>query len=130
MIQVVSAVIQREDGRFLICKRKLIDKLYPGLWEFPGGKVESGESKAEALRRELKEELYLEKVNINFAPVWEGENEMSPGNPYYITFFKVVNYEGVPAMLEHDGLLWETKDEILKRDDLINPLMKEVVKLL
>ncbi len=56
---VAAAIIWREDGRFLIAQRPL-DGLLGGLWEFPGGKCEPGESHAQALRREIQEELALE----------------------------------------------------------------------
>jgi len=54
-IRVVAAVIEKE-GRFLITQRRLTAVL-PGLWEFPNGKVEAGESDEEALRRELRERV-------------------------------------------------------------------------
>lgn len=57
-IRVVSAAIMR-DGRYLITQR-LEKAVLPLLWEFPGGKVEPGESDEEALRRELKERLGIE----------------------------------------------------------------------
>lgn len=59
MIEVVSAIIEREDGRVLIAQRPPGKKL-AGSWEFPGGKLEVGESRVDALRRELREELRLD----------------------------------------------------------------------
>lgn len=58
MIPVVAAIIRR-DGRILITQRPMNVHL-PGLWEFPGGKVQEGESFADALRREIREELDLD----------------------------------------------------------------------
>ena len=55
-IDVVCAVIVREDGLFLVAQRPP-DKRMGGLWEFPGGKVEPGEDPAAALRREIREEF-------------------------------------------------------------------------
>ncbi|NNF07372.1 MAG: NUDIX domain-containing protein, partial [Candidatus Eisenbacteria bacterium] len=57
--QKVVAALLVEGDRVLVSKR-LVDDHFPGLWEFPGGKVEAGESLAEALIRELKEELDLD----------------------------------------------------------------------
>lgn len=55
MVRVVAAVIRR-DGDVLLCRRRLTDR-HPGKWEFPGGKLEPGESIEQCLRRELREEL-------------------------------------------------------------------------
>ena len=58
-IEVVAAVLQRDDGSFLLAQRPE-GKVYAGYWEFPGGKVEPGESPSAALARELHEELGIE----------------------------------------------------------------------
>ncbi|MGA9625820.1 MAG: NUDIX domain-containing protein, partial [Bryobacteraceae bacterium] len=55
MVQVVAGVIERQ-GRCLICRRKR-EQSHPLKWEFPGGKVEPGETPEQALTRELEEEL-------------------------------------------------------------------------
>jgi len=55
-VVVAIALLQRE-GRCFLQRRSPAAKLFPGLWEFPGGKVEAGESAREALQRELEEEL-------------------------------------------------------------------------
>jgi len=56
LVEVVAALIRDEQGRYLITQRRK-DSHLAGLWEFPGGKREAGESLEEALRRELAEEL-------------------------------------------------------------------------
>lgn len=58
MGRVTAAIIER-DGRILIARRRAGDR-FGGLWEFPGGKIQSGESPEECLRRELREELGVE----------------------------------------------------------------------
>src|SRR5678816_2661152 len=58
-IEVAAAVIQRPDGAFLLAQRPP-GKVYAGYWEFPGGKAEPGEPAAQALSRELHEELGIE----------------------------------------------------------------------
>ena len=58
-VEVVAAVIERADGSFLLAQRPR-GKAYAGYWEFPGGKVEPGESAADAMRRELHEELGID----------------------------------------------------------------------
>lgn len=59
-VRVVAALIASEDGRRVLVQRRPPDKARPLLWEFPGGKVDPGESDAEALRREGREELGVE----------------------------------------------------------------------
>jgi 8-oxo-dGTP diphosphatase len=58
-IRVVGAMIEKDGGRYLITQRPPASSL-PLLWEFPGGRVEPGESDAEALARELREEMGIE----------------------------------------------------------------------
>jgi 8-oxo-dGTP diphosphatase len=59
-ITVVAAVIRNAHGHILIARRPDSHAVAGGLWEFPGGKVEAGESPEEALRREIKEEIGIE----------------------------------------------------------------------
>ena len=66
MIEVSAGIIRRPDGRVLICQRPL-GKHNAGLWEFPGGKVEAGESPEDCLRRELLEELALPVEALRYA---------------------------------------------------------------
>ncbi len=66
MITVVAALIQ-QNGRLLICQRRRSDSL-PLKWEFPGGKVRRGESPADALARELAEELGMEGSAVAIGP--------------------------------------------------------------
>ena len=69
MIEVVMAVLKK-DGKYLLAQRPL-EKHYGGLWEFPGGKVETGESPSEAIFREIKEELNIEVISIKELPAYE-----------------------------------------------------------
>ena len=59
MVEVAVAVIERADGAFLLAQRPA-GKVYAGWWEFPGGKVDEGESAVGALSRELHEELGID----------------------------------------------------------------------
>jgi len=90
----------------LVCQRPA-HKRHGGLWEFPGGKCEPGESDEDALRRELLEELDLELVSAG-APEFEAHDE---GSPFMIVFIPVVT-AGDPVAHEHDALLWGAADEI------------------
>ncbi|MBN3040054.1 MAG: (deoxy)nucleoside triphosphate pyrophosphohydrolase [Candidatus Omnitrophica bacterium] len=69
---VVAALIKKED-RFLLAQRNKEDK-YADLWEFPGGKVEEGESREEAVAREIKEELDLDIEVQGFLRAFEDES--------------------------------------------------------
>ena len=96
---VVAAVIER-DGRLLIGQRPA-HKHHGGLWEFPGGKVEPGETLAAALARELHEELGLTDVTVG--P--ELHRHVDPARPLTLLFLRVET-GGLPAALEHSALAW------------------------
>ncbi len=103
MLQVVAAVIQR-DGRVLICRRRP-DQLHPLEWEFPGGKVEKGESPAQALARELEEELGIGGAAgdeiARYAWSYPGKN------PIELIFIRVLSYTGEPRNLIFQEMRWE-----------------------
>lgn len=102
----MASVIQRH-GRLLLCKRP-DDKRHGGLWEFPGGKVEEGESDFEAVERELAEELgvgVLEVGSIEFSVP-------DPGSRFVIEFLEV-RIAGEPEALEHAALTWVDERELL-----------------
>jgi 8-oxo-dGTP diphosphatase len=96
---VVAAVIER-DGRLLVGQRPA-HKQHGGLWEFPGGKVEPGETPAAALARELHEELGLTDVEVG--P--ELHRHTDPARPLTLLFLRVAT-AGDPAPLEHSALAW------------------------
>jgi 8-oxo-dGTP diphosphatase len=105
-IRVVAAVIKR-NGRLLVCQRP-IHKRHGGLWEFPGGKVEEGESDFAAVERELREELDVAVLAVE--PVVFSVTD--PGSEFLIEFL-FVTIEGEPQALEHDRLQWVTEAELL-----------------
>ena len=106
MTEVVAALIRR-DGRFLICQRPE-NKARPFLWEFPGGKVEPGETPAEALARECREELGVElRVGEAFTDtVYE-----YPDICIHLTLLNAELAAGEPELLEHRALAWITPAE-------------------
>jgi mutator protein MutT len=77
MTEVALALIQR-DGRWFLQRRAAGNPVLPGLWEFPGGKVEAGESIVEGLRRELHEELGLMARELRLLPLLEGPVRLHP----------------------------------------------------
>src|SRR4030095_14160103 len=86
MIRVVAAVIERDDGRILIGQRRAHDSS-PLKWEFPGGKVELGESAEQALARELREELGA--TLLRAALIANTEYQYPNRSPLGISFFAV-----------------------------------------
>lgn len=92
MVQVVAAIIERE-GRILICRRTARQS-HALKWEFPGGKVEPGESPEGGLARELDEELALRDVTATEITRYE---YTYPGKaPILLIFFRVTGYAGEP----------------------------------
>jgi 8-oxo-dGTP diphosphatase len=114
MLQVVAAIIER-DGKILVGQRTPAQS-HPLQWEFPGGKVESGESPEQALTRELEEELALraatstEIVRYQFA---------YPGKqPIELIFLRVTYFEGEPRNLIYQEMRWQPKRMLADLDFL------------
>ena len=107
MTEVVAALIQK-DGRFLICQRPA-HKARGLLWEFVGGKVEPGESKALALIRECREEL---GVTVTVQDAFMEVTHEYPDLIVHLTLFYARIAEGEPQKLEHNDLRWITPREI------------------
>jgi len=106
-IRVVAAVVARGE-RLLVCQRPP-HKRHGGLWEFPGGKIEPGESDVDATRRELREELGVEVVDVM-------DEELAiadPGSPFLIAFVPVT-IRGEPTCREHTALAWGTPAELIE----------------
>lgn len=101
IIDVVAAVIRDEEGRLLVAQRPAHAR-HGGQWEFPGGKLDPGETLAEAARRELEEELSLELVSAAAKPVFTADD---PGHPFRIHFLPVAA-RGTPILHEHDAVAW------------------------
>ena len=109
MLEVVAALIRRQ-GKFLICRRPA-HKARGLLWEFVGGKVEEGESKEQALKRECKEELNIEiAVGEQFAQVTHEYADTT----VHLTLFNAVITGGEPQMIEHSAIMWISPEEIPK----------------
>lgn len=108
MIEVVAAVLERADGSFLLAQRPP-GKVYAGWWEFPGGKVESGEPLARALEREILEELGLRVVK---AYPWITRVHVYEHGTVMIHFFRVVEWQGEPHPHEGQAFVWQRIDRI------------------
>ena len=101
MIDVTAALI-RKNGRVLICRRPE-GKEYAGLWEFPGGKVEKGETLENCLIRECREELGFTASPVRLTAVSEGAGA---GSRVRLHFFVCDIAEGEPKALEHSAIRW------------------------
>ena len=112
MVQVVAAIIER-GGRILICRRTK-DQSHALKWEFPGGKVEPGESPAEALARELAEELGIRQAA---GPEITRYEYTYPGKkPILLIFYRITGFEGEPANLIFHEMRWEAARDLASFD--------------
>ena len=102
----VGVLIERDsqgrEGRFLLTTRPA-GKVYAGFWEFPGGKVEAGETVEQALKRELFEELGIE---IGAAHAWKIEIMDYPHARVRLHFCKVYEWQGEFEMREQQLMAW------------------------
>jgi 8-oxo-dGTP diphosphatase len=114
MTQVVAAIIQRE-GRILICRRRP-DQSHPLKWEFPGGKVEDGESPAGALCRELQEELGIR--DSTGSEIFRYEYAYPGKSPILLIFFSIEEFEGEPLNLIFHEIRWESPQNLTEFDFL------------
>lgn len=107
MVDVVAALIWDGD-KFLACQRP-VNKTRGLLWEFVGGKVEAGESKASALIRECREEL---DVTVSVGDVFMELVHDYPDITVRLTLFNASIADGTPKRIEHNDLRWITVDQI------------------
>ena len=101
-VEVAAGVLLREDGCYLIGQRAP-DTVYAGYWEFPGGKVEPGESPAQALIRELDEELGIRVTRLR---PWLCREHLYEHAHVRLHFHEVAAWEGELADRVHSALAW------------------------
>ncbi len=103
------------DGRVLICQRRAGDR-HPLKWEFPGGKVEPGETPRAALERELREEL---AVAASIGPEIANYEFTYPGRaPVRLIFHRVSQWQGEPCNLAFTEIRWEAVERLPEYDFL------------
>lgn len=102
-VEVAVGVLVREDGAFLLTSRPA-GKPYAGYWEFPGGKLEAGETVAQALARELHEEL---GIDIENCTPWKSEQMDYPHALVNLHFCKVTAWKGELVMREAQLMAWQ-----------------------
>ena len=104
LTQVAVGVLLREDGQFLLTTRPE-GKAYAGYWEFPGGKLENDETVAQALSRELREELGIE---VTRCEAWQTECIDYPHALVQLHFYKVLAWQGELQMREGQQCAWQS----------------------
>jgi 8-oxo-dGTP diphosphatase len=102
-VDVAVGVLINPDGEFLLTSRPH-GKVYAGYWEFPGGKLEPGESVEQALRRELSEELGIE---IGAVQPWKTELVDYEHARVRLHFCKVFEWSGAFEMREQQTMAWQ-----------------------
>lgn len=114
-ITTVTAAVMERDGRILICRRRM-DQDHAGKWEFPGGKLESGEEPAQSLRRELREEL---TIDATIGPEITRYSYSYPGrNPIRLVFFRVTEFQGEPDYSQFHETKWAPPEDLPRYDFL------------
>jgi 8-oxo-dGTP diphosphatase len=103
VVDVAVGVLIQSNGEFLLTSRPA-GKVYEGYWEFPGGKLEAGESVADALRRELHEEL---GITIGAVTPWKTELVDYPHALVRLNFCKVFDWQGALQMREGQQFAWQ-----------------------
>ncbi|HEX4592701.1 MAG TPA: (deoxy)nucleoside triphosphate pyrophosphohydrolase [Bryobacteraceae bacterium] len=114
MTTVVAGIIER-DGRILIGQRRDAGH-HPLKWEFPGGKVETGEAPDAALIRELQEELAIQarvdRELMRYEYQYPGRSRI------LLIFYRVVDFAGSPQNLDFEQIRWESPDRLRDYDFL------------
>lgn len=107
VVEVAAAVMLRADGREFLLAQRPEGKVYAGYWEFPGGKVEPGESVRQALIRELQEEL---GITVTACSPWLTRVFTYPHATVRLNFWRVTAWDGeigITAPLEHSAVEWQ-----------------------
>jgi 8-oxo-dGTP diphosphatase len=128
-IRVVAGVLVR-DGKALVCKRSAA-RPHAGKWEFPGGKTEPGETLAEALHRELREELGI--VAEVGEQLWQTRHRYPGRAPVELHFFAVLTFDGDLCGDDHFAeVRWQALDRLADLDfleadhEIVSELTKRV----
>jgi 8-oxo-dGTP diphosphatase len=104
IVEVAVGILIQPDGDFLLTSRP-VGKVYAGYWEFPGGKLETGESVQQALRRELHEEL---GITVGTVQAWKSELMDYPHALVRLNFCKVFDWTGELQMREAQSFSWQS----------------------
>ena len=124
IVEVAAAVLEKPDGSFLLAQRPA-DKIWAGYWEFPGGKVETGESARDALVRELREELGIEAVTVY---PWITRIFSYPHATVRLSFFLVTEWHG--ELYPHEGQQFMWQQESCVTAEPILPANEPILRAL
>ena len=102
--EVAVGILLQPDGNFLLTSRPE-GKVYAGYWEFPGGKLEAGETVAQALQRELHEELGI-TLEVGDVHAWKTEVVDYPHALVRLNFCKLLHWQGELQMREGQSFVW------------------------
>lgn len=132
MIPVVAVALIDREGRILMQRRRA-DRAFGGLWEFPGGKVEAGESPESALIREIEEELGLIIVLEALVPLSFASDPVlppAPRQPHVILLYTCREWQGEARCLDGDAIAWVPPGELmtLPMPPLDVPLAKALLR--
>lgn len=108
IVEVAAGVLLQPDGRFLLASRPA-DKVYAGYWEFPGGKLEAGETAHAALVRELHEEM---GIDVTAATPWLTQRFTYPHATVLLRFFRVTGWQGKLLAREGQSFAWQHSGQL------------------
>lgn len=110
LYKVAVALIRNEQGEYLITQRHP-ERTHGGCWEFPGGKIEEGESPEAALIREIKEEI---NINLRSFSLWDRVKHEYPDKRVELYIFHTQDFDGEPECLEdQQALSWRKPEDML-----------------
>ena len=134
MRDIVNALLVRR-GLVLLARRSPRRKAYPGLWSFPGGHVEKGEGLAQALGRELREEIGVTPIDSSFLGTIADPNAAADDPVTYHMYAVRTWRGGEPTKLddEHTELRWFTQAAAISLPDLAlaeyRPLLQKIIEI-
>ncbi|GJL81174.1 MAG: hypothetical protein DHS20C01_08080 [marine bacterium B5-7] len=106
-VRAAVAVLSDTAGKILVARRPA-DKICPGKWEFPGGKIEEGESSFDAVAREIREEL---DVHVSHGELLISHVNRFPDRLVFLDVWLVRHWSGTPRSAEDQDIMWTTPDE-------------------
>ena len=113
LLQIVTAAVIESDGNILIAKRKQGSR-FAGKWEFPGGKLEKGETPEQCLKRELQEELAITTEVGDL--ICSSDYNYTPEFTIRLLAYRTTVISGVFNLNDHDEIRWVKPTDLAKYD--------------